>query len=81
MWTAHASQVSRGQITINPADIEDGLNAAASVGDDTLQQKTEGQVQPDSFTHGTSAQRMRWFKAGYDSGDPKACDTFNTRQL
>ena len=81
VWTAHASQVSRGQITINPADIEDGLNAAASVGDDTLQQKTEGQVQPDSFTHGTSAQRMRWFKAGYDSGDPKACDTFNTRQL
>ena len=81
VWAAHASQVSRGRITINSADIEDGLGADAAVGDDTLQSKTQGQVQPDSFTHGTSAQRMRWFKVGYDGGNPKACAILSSGQL
>ncbi len=81
VWAAHAGQVSSGAITINPADIEDGLGAAAAVGDDAIQQKTQGRVAPDSFTHGTSAQRMRWFKVGYDSGDPSRCDTFEAARL
>ncbi len=61
---------------LDPGEIEDGLRAAASVGDDRLQRMTTGHVSPESFTHGTSAQRSSWFKRGFDSGDPKACDTF-----
>jgi uncharacterized protein len=56
-------------------------NAAKAVGDDHIQQATQGQVDPDSFTHGTSAQRVHWFTAGYDSGNPDDCDTFNAQQL
>lgn len=81
VWASHAGQVSGGAITINQADIEDGLGAAAAVGDDALQKKSQGQVQPDSFTHGSSAQRMRWFRVGYQSGDPSTCDTFSARSL
>ncbi len=81
VWAAHAGEVSGGKIAINQADIEDGLGAAAAVGDDALQRKSQGQVQPDSFTHGTSAQRMRWFRVGYQSGDPNTCDTFSARSL
>ena len=81
VWAAHAGETSNGQIVIHPADIEDGLGAAASVGDDTIQSKTQGQVVPDSFTHGTSAQRTRWFTRGYERGDPAACDTFGASRL
>ena len=81
VWAAHAGEASGGKIAINQADIEDGLGAAAAVGDDALQQKSQGQVQPDSFTHGSSAQRMRWFRVGYESGDPATCDTFRARSL
>ena len=81
VWARLAPQASKGGIAINRADIEDGLGAAAAVGDDAIQQKTQGQVMPDSFTHGTSAQRMRWFGKGYDAGDPGACDTFGARSL
>ncbi|HVZ28878.1 MAG TPA: neutral zinc metallopeptidase [Asticcacaulis sp.] len=62
---------------LEAGDIEEALGAASSVGDDTLEKATQGVVIPDSFTHGTSAQRMRWFKAGFDTGQPGACDTFN----
>jgi predicted metalloprotease len=81
VWAAHASEVSGGQVALDPKDIEDGLRAASAVGDDTLQKQTQGQVVPDAFTHGTSAQRMRWFRAGVDSGDPAACNTFAAAAL
>jgi len=66
---------------LQAGDIEAALNAAAQVGDDTLQKSARGYAVPDSFTHGTSAQRARWFKAGFDSGDIKNCDTFGASTL
>ncbi len=62
---------------LDGGDLEEGLNAAAAVGDDRL---TQGRASAESFTHGTSAQRMEWFRRGYESGDPTACDTFNSRR-
>ena len=81
VWAAHAAEVSGGQVALDPKDIEDGLRAASAVGDDTLQKETQGRVVPDAFTHGTSAQRMRWFRAGVESGDPASCDTFQAARL
>jgi predicted metalloprotease len=62
--------------SITAADIQQGLDTAASIGDDTLQQRGGGRVNQDAFTHGSSADRQKWFKRGHDSGDPKQCDTF-----
>lgn len=62
-------------------DIEEALNAATKIGDDALQKKSQGYVVPDSFTHGSAAQRSSWFKRGYDSGDWAACDTFSASQI
>lgn len=81
VWAARAGDASGGGIVINPADIEDGLGAAGAVGDDTIQKRSQGQVVPDSFTHGSSAQRMRWFRRGFEQGDPAACDTFSASRL
>jgi predicted metalloprotease len=81
VWVAHAPEVSGGQVALDPKDVEDGLTAAAAVGDDTLQRKSQGRVAPDSFTHGSSEQRMRWFRTGVTTGDPAACDTFRTPRL
>jgi len=81
VWAAHASQVSGGRVALGPKDIEDGLRAASAVGDDTLQRASQGRVAPDSFTHGSSAQRMRWFRAGASTGDPASCDTFRAASL
>ena len=61
---------------MDPGDLEEGLTAAHAIGDDTLQQEAQGRVVPDSFTHGTSEERMRWLKRGLDRGDPAQCDTF-----
>ncbi|HXV30137.1 MAG TPA: neutral zinc metallopeptidase, partial [Sinorhizobium sp.] len=58
-------------------DLEEALNAATQIGDDTLQKRMQGYVVPESFNHGTSEQRMRWFKRGFDSGKMSTCDTFS----
>jgi len=78
IW-AHDAQRSRG--ILEAGDLEEALNAAQAIGDDMLQRQTTGTVMPDSFTHGTSAQRQRWFKIGFESGSLKKCDTFAARQL
>jgi uncharacterized protein len=66
---------------LEPGDIQEALRAAEAIGDDTLQRQAQGRVVPDSFTHGTSEQRMRWFMTGYETGSIEACDTFRARQL
>lgn len=66
---------------VEPGDIEEALNAANAIGDDRLQKQASGRVVPDAFTHGTSAQRMRWFKKGYETGDIDQGDTFNSSEL
>jgi uncharacterized protein len=63
---------------LQPGDVEEALNAASQIGDDMIQKKMTGRIVPDAFTHGTAAQRVRWFKAGLDAGRMDACDTFNT---
>jgi predicted metalloprotease len=62
---------------LDTGDLEEALNAAQQIGDDTLQKRSQGYVVPESFNHGTSAQRARWFKRGFDTGDMKSCDTFS----
>ncbi len=66
---------------LDVGDIDEALNAASQIGDDTLQKESQGVVVPDSFTHGTSAQRSRWFKRGYASGTVKSCDTFSAKSI
>ena len=73
VWANHADKVKN---VVEPGDIEEALNAASKIGDDKIQAEPQGRVRPESFTHGTSAQRMGWFKRGYDTGDPERCDTF-----
>ena len=73
VWAHHADRVRN---VVEPGDIEEALNAASAIGDDKIQGSQTGHVRPESFTHGSSAQRMGWFKRGYDSGDPEGCDTF-----
>lgn len=72
-----AMQANAARKILEPGDLESGLQAASSVGDDTLQKRMQGTVVPDSFTHGSSAQRVRWFKRGFDTGQVQSCDTFN----
>lgn len=78
VWAHYDQQMKN---VINANDIAEALNAANAIGDDRLQQETQGTVTPDSFTHGTSAQRMFWFKKGYDTGDLKQGDTFAATNL
>jgi uncharacterized protein len=78
VWAHHAQQARQ---ILEKGDIEEAMNAAAAIGDDALQKKSQGYAVPDSFTHGTSQQRMRWFNQGLQSGSVKQCDTFSTKQL
>ncbi len=75
VWGNHAGQ-STTRVQLDTGDVEQGLRAAAAIGDDRLQRMSTGRVAPDSFTHGSSEQRVAWFRRGLESGDPKACDTF-----
>jgi hypothetical protein len=76
-----ANQAQAQNQWLEAGDIEEALNTASAIGDDRLQRKSQGTVVPDSFTHGTSAQRVRWFRTGFESGDVGRCDTFNPGQL
>jgi predicted metalloprotease len=78
IWAAQANRTRR---LLEPGDIEEGLRAAAAVGDDNIQKQSRGYVSPESFTHGSSEQRMRWFRRGLETGDLKACDTFAADRL
>jgi predicted metalloprotease len=78
VWAFHAN---RARSILEQGDVETALNAASAIGDDALQRQSQGQVVPDSFTHGSSAQRVRWFKRGIESGDTGQCNTFEARQL
>ncbi|MEW6144977.1 MAG: neutral zinc metallopeptidase [Thermodesulfobacteriota bacterium] len=76
-----AHNADRARDILEYGDIEEGLNAASSIGDDRLQMESQGRVTPDSFTHGSSKQRVAWFKRGLDSGDIDSCNTFEARNL
>ena len=78
VWAFHAQQRLNW---LEPGDLEEALNAANAIGDDRLQKQARGQVVPDSFTHGTSQQRVRWFKTGYEGGKVSGCDTFKATTL
>lgn len=78
IWAHYAN--SQRQV-LEPGDMEAALNAASAIGDDRLQKRSSGQVVPESFTHGTSEQRMRWFKRGFDTGKVHECDTFLAKKL
>jgi hypothetical protein len=78
VWAHHADRTRQ---VVEPGDIDEALNAASQIGDDRLQQQSRGYVTPDSFTHGTSEQRARWFKQGYTVGQFNSCDTFAVKSL
>ncbi|MDH5584891.1 MAG: zinc metallopeptidase [Gammaproteobacteria bacterium] len=78
VWANHAD---RTRNILEAGDVEEALNAASAIGDDTLQRQSRGTVVPESFTHGTSAQRQRWFRVGLDSGDINRCDTFGAENV
>jgi len=77
VWAFHATK----RKIVEAGDVDEALGAATAIGDDRLQEEGQGYVVPDSFTHGTSAQRVRWFKQGMQSGDINACDTFGAKNL
>ena len=76
IWANHSQQANKW---FDTSDIEEAMRAAAAVGDDNIQRRTQGVVVPEAFTHGTSAQRVRWFRTGLESGSVEQCDTFNSR--
>ena len=78
VWAHYARQTLN---VLEPGDLQEALRAAAAIGDDTLQKQQQGYVVPDSFTHGTSAQRAKWFNVGLKSGAPDQCDTFRAADL
>jgi predicted metalloprotease len=78
VWANHAQQKLNW---LEDGDVEAALNASNQIGDDTLQKQARGYAVPDSFTHGSSAERVRWFRAGFSSGNLKSCDTFAASRL
>ena len=78
IWANHAQ---RARNVLEQGDLEEALNAASQIGDDTLQRQAQGFAVPDSFTHGSSTQRVRWFRKGFQSGQLETCDTFNSPQV
>jgi predicted metalloprotease len=78
LWAHHAE---RAKPMLESGDVEEALGAASAIGDDRIQRQTQGTMVPESFTHGSSAQRVRWFRRGLETGDAKSCDTFNTATL
>jgi uncharacterized protein len=78
VWAHHAQRERR---ILEPGDLEEALRAASAIGDDVLQKRSQGYVVPDSFTHGSAAQRVRWFRNGFESGSMQACNTFEARAL
>ncbi|MDX1498920.1 MAG: neutral zinc metallopeptidase [Woeseiaceae bacterium] len=76
-----AHRAHRARNILESGDVEEALNAASAIGDDRLQRQSQGRVVPESFTHGTSAQRQRWFRTGIETGDPDRCSTFDTESL
>lgn len=78
VWAYHAQQ---RHDWLEEGDLEDALKAANAIGDDHLQKQSQGRVVPDAFTHGTSAQRVKWFRTGFDNGEPGRCDTFQASRL
>ena len=80
IW-ANRLVAQNADVTLEPGDIEEALGAASAIGDDRLQQQSTGRIVPDSFTHGSSEQRVRWFRKGFDSGKPEMCDTFSAASL
>jgi len=78
VWAHHAHKMRH---ILEPGDINEALNAASMIGDDRLQKQARGYVVPDSFTHGTSSQRARWFRQGLETGEMGSCDTFSAKRL
>jgi predicted metalloprotease len=78
VWAYHTNEAKQ---IIEQGDVESALKAASAIGDDALQRQSRGEVVPDSFTHGTSEQRMRWFSKGLQTGSVEQCNTFEARQL
>ncbi len=78
VWAHHSNQTRQ---TLEPGDVEEAINAASNIGDDRLQKEAQGYVVPDSFTHGSSAQRVRWFQKGITTGNPDQCNTFEASNL
>ena len=79
VWAENAAQ--QGLITFDDTDVTEGLSAAAAVGDDRIQERSAGRVDPESWTHGSAEQRQRWFRTGLASGDPRQCDTFGVPEV
>lgn len=77
VWAKNASAVSNGEVALDAGEFAEGMKTAQAIGDDTLQRRGGGRVSPESFTHGSSAQRVEWLQRGYESGDPASCDTFS----
>ena len=78
VWGKHTDTMKG---VLEPGDLEAALNAASAIGDDRLQQQAQGRIVPESFTHGSSEQRVRWFKRGFESGDMNQCNTFKAAKL